>query len=330
METVAQTQLRLETFIKDYCAQPSVSLQVDLSPGSVLSELLIKLSSELHNQLKTDVETVAPATSVQAALNATGDTYSEAIDAVASNFNVTRDQGKTVTGTVKIQVSSQRTYYIANNFQLIHPSSGAVYGSTQTYRADPTVTSDDISKGVLRLFHEREGYYFLLPVVNTDAKSNVTVPHNSAMILNAANTTLDGFVSARAFGNFTSGRPIETDRELIARFQTGLSNKGLVSPQSMQSLLPQVFPTLFTQSSEGKAILSVIGANDTELNRGRNLIYGITPFGLADVYVRTARSIKVDTFEVTAVYTGSNNVWTIELDETVDNFPTWFYDVVLE
>ncbi|RTL07821.1 hypothetical protein EKK58_01350 [Candidatus Dependentiae bacterium] len=328
METVAQTQLRLETFIKDYCAQPSVNLQVDLSPGSVLSELLIKLSSELHNQLKLDVETVAPATSVQAALNATGDTYSEAIDAVASNFNVVRDQGKTVTGTVKIQVSSQRAYYISNNFQLIHPSSGAVYGSTQTYRADPTVTADDLSKGVLRLFREREGYYFLLPVVNTDAKSNVTVPHNSALILNAANTTLDSFVSARAFGNFTSGRPVETDRELIARFQTGLSTKGLVSPQSMQSLLPQVFPTLFTQSSEGKAILSVIGANDIELNRGRNTVYGITPFGLADVYVRTARSIKVDTFEVTAVYTGSNNVWTILLDETVDNFPTWFYDVV--
>lgn len=328
METVPQTQVRLETFIKDYCAQPSVNLQVDLSPGSVLSELLIKLSAELHNQLQTDVETVAPATSVQAALNAAGDTYSEAIDAVASNFNVVRDQGKTVTGTVKIQVATQRTHYIGNNFQLIHPSSGAVYGSTQTYRADPTATADDISKGVLRLFREREGYYFLLPVVSTDAKSNVTVPHNSALILNGTNTTLDGFVSARAFGNFNSGRPIETDRELIARFQSGLSTKGLVSPQSMQSLLPQVFPTLFTQGSDGKAILSVIGANDTELNRGRNTTYGITPFGLADVYIRTSRSIKIDTFDVVAVYTGSNNAWTITLDETVDSFPTWFYDVV--
>lgn len=328
METVAQTQVRLETFIKDYCAQPSVNLQVDLSPGSVLSELLIKLSSELHNQLKADVETVAPATSVQAALNATGDTYSEAIDAVASNFNVVRDQGKTVTGTVKIQVAAQRTYYINSNFQLVHPSSGATYGSTQAYRADPTVTADDTTRGVLRLFHEKDGYYFLLPVVNTDAKSNVTVPHNSALILNATNTTLDGFISARAFGNFTSGRPVETDRELIARFQSGLSTKGLVSPQSMQALLPQVFPTLFTQGSEGRAILSVVGANDTELNRGRNTLYGITPFGLADVYVRTSRSIKVDTFDVVAVYTGANSSWTILLDETVDNFPTWFYDVV--
>lgn len=328
METVAQTQVRLETFIKDYCAQPSVNLLVDLSPGSVLSELLIKLSAELHNQLKVDAEAIAPATSVQAALNATSDTYSEAIDAVASNFNVARDQGKTVTGIVKIQVATQRTYYINNNFQLVHPSSGATYGSTQAYRADPTATADDVTRGVLRLFREREGYYFLLPVVNTDAKSTVTVPHNSALMLNAANTTLEGFVSARAFGNFNSGRPVETDRQLIARFQSGLSTKGLVSPQSMQSLLPQVFPTLFTQSSDGKAILSVVGANDVELNRGRNTIYGITPFGLADVYVRTSRSIKVDTFDVVAVYTGSNSVWTILLDETVDNFPTWFYDVV--
>lgn len=327
METVAQTQARLETFIKDYCAQPSVGLLVDLSPGSVLSELLIKLSSELHNQLKNEAEAVAPATSVQAALNASSDTYSEAIDAVASNFNATRDMGQTVTGTVKVQVATLHTYYISNNFQLIHPSSGAVYASTQAYRADPSASTDDIARGILRLYRDRDGYYFLLPVVNTDAKSSVTVPHNSALILNAANTTLDGFVSARAFGNFSGGRPVETDRQLIARFQAGLSMKGLLSPQSMQALLPQVFPTLFTQSSTG-AVLSAIGANDPELNRGRNTTYGITPFGLSDVYVRTAKSIKVDTFDAVAVYTGSNNVWTIQLDENLPDFPTWFYDVV--
>jgi hypothetical protein len=328
METVAQTQARLETFIKDYCAQPGVSLLVDLSPGSVLSELLIKLSAELHNQFKTEAETAAPATSVQAALNATTDTYSEAIDAVASNYNVTRDQGQTVTGVVKILVTTQRTYYVANDFQLIHPSSGAVYGSTRSYRADPSVTSDDVARGILRLYREREGYYFLLPVVNTDAKSTVSVPHNSAMILNATNTTLDGFISARAFGNFSSGRPVETDRQMIARFQAGLSTKGLVSPQSMQSLLPQAFPSLFSQSADGKAVLSVVGANDPELNRGRNTLYGLTPFGLADVYIRTSKSIKVDTFDVTAEYSGTANDWTIVLDDGVDNFPTWFYDVV--
>lgn len=328
METVEQTQARLEAFIKDYCAQPSVNLSVDLSPGSVLSELLIKLSSQLHNQLKTDVETVAPATSVQAALNATGETYSEAIDAVASNFNVTRDLGQTVNGTVKIQVASLRTYFVGNEFQLIHPSSGAVYATTKSYRVDATASSDDPNNNLLKLYKEKDGYYFLLPVVNTDEKSNVTVPHNSALILNAATTSLEGFVSARAFGNFSNGRPKETDRQLIARFQAGLSAKGLMSPQSMQALLPEVFPTLFTQSSNGQAILSVVGANDPELNRGRNTIYGLTPFGLADVYIRTTKSIKVDTFEVTAVYSGTASTWTILLDDSIDEFPTWFYDVV--
>lgn len=335
METIANTQARLETFIKDYCAQPSVNLLVDLSPGSVLSELLIKLSTQLHNQLKNDAEAAANVTSIQAALNSTTDTYSEAIDAVASNFNVIRDAGVTVEGRVKIQVAFSRTYYISNNFQLVHPSSGAIYGTVQAYRADPSVSADDSSTGVLRLYKEAAGFYFLLPVKSTDAKSNVSAPHNSSMILNAANTSLDGFVSAKAFGNFSSGRPVETDRQLIARFQGGLSTKGLLSPQSMQSLLPEVFPTLFTQGADRKAILSVVGANDPELNRGRNLTYGITPFGLADVYIRTARSIKVDTFSVTARYQSytppggsASNTWVLVLDSSVSGFPTWFYDVV--
>lgn len=335
METIALTQARLESFIKDYCAQPSVNLSVDLSPGSVLSELLIKLSAELHNQLKNDAEAAASVTSVQAALNATGETYSEAIDAIASNFNVTRDPGITVEGRVKIQVVASRVYYLSNNFQLVHPSSGAIYGTTKAYRADPGVSEDDLEAGILRLYKEATGYYFLLPVKSINTNSNVAAPHNSAMIMNAANTSLEGFVSAKAFGNFSSGRPVETDRQMIARFQSGLSAKGLMSPQSMQSLLPTVFPTLFTQGSDRKAVLSVVGANDLELNRGRNTVYGITPFGLADVYIRTARSIKIDSFPVVAQYKeytppgGSPmSTWVIELNSSVSGFPTWFYDVV--
>jgi len=335
METIANTQARLEAFIREYCAQPSINLSVDLSPGSVLSELLIKLSTQLHNQLKADAEAAASVTSIQAALNATTDTYSEAVDAIASNFNVTRDLGVTVEGRVKIQVTTSRVYYVGNNFQLVHPSSGAVYGVTRSYRADPTATSDSASSGVLRLYKEATGYYFLLPVKSADSKSNISAPHNSALILNAANTSLEGFIAARAFGNFSSGRPVETDRQLIARFQGGLSTKGLLSPQSMQALLPEVFPTLFTQGSDRKAVLSVVGANDPELNRGRSLAFGIPSFGLADVYIRTARSIKVDTFTATArfqSYTppgGSpSNTWVVVLDSSVPGFPTWFYDVV--
>jgi len=334
METIDVTQARLEAFIRDYCAQPSVNLQVDLSPGSVLSELLIKLSSQLHNQLRNDASEAASATSVQAALNATEDTYSEAIDAIASNYNVSRDLGVAVEGRVKVQVATLRTYYLPNNFKLTHPSSGGVYTSTQTFRADHTVEADDLTSGVLRLFKEGSGYYFLLPVKSV-GEVNATVSHNSQLALDPSTTSLDSFVSARAFGNFSSGREVETDRQLIARMQTGLSAKGLVSPQSMQALLPEAFPSLFNQSTGRKAILSVVGANDPELNRGRNTTFGITPFGMADVYVRTSSSIKVSTFPVVARYQSytppggsSSNTWVLQLDSTAAGFPTWFYDLV--
>ena len=333
METVAATQTRLESFIKDYCAQPEINLLVDLSPGSVLSELLIKLSAQLHNQLRTDAEVPSTINTVQTALNSTTDTYSEAIDAVASNFNVARNTGVTVTGRVKVTVAFDRTYYIGANFQLIHTNLNAVYRTTRTYRVAKEL-ADNATNGELELYRSSDGtFYFLLPVEGVDTTITVAAPHNSSLILNSANTTLEGFVEAKAFGNFSSGRPVETDRALIARFQSGLSSKGLVSPQSMQVLLPEVFPELFTQGGTGKAVLSVVGASDPELNRGKNTSFGLTPFGLADVYVRTSDAVQTDSFPVTAVCThvkaGSVPAeWTIVLDSTVPNFPTWFYSVV--
>ena len=332
METLLATQTRLEAIIKDYCAQPSVNLSVDLSPGSVLSELLIKLSSQLHSQLKTDAELPSTVNTVQTALEAAGDTYSSAIDSVASNYNVIRDTGILVTGRVKVTVAFDRTYYLGAGFQVIHTNLGAVYGTDKSYRVASSL-KDDAAAGELQLYKEAAVYYFLLPVAASNTLVKAAAPHNSSLALNSANTSLDGFVEARAFGNFTSGRAQETDRAMISRFQVGLSNKGLVSAQSMQSLLPDVFPELFTQGGTRKAILSVVGASDPELTRGKNAALGITPFGLADVYVRTSDTIQVDAFDATAVCTHAKNggtlaEWTITLGSSVVGFPAWFYSVV--
>lgn len=336
METIAATQLRLEAFIRDYCAQPSINLQVDLSPGSVLSELLIKLSSQLHNQLKNDAEVPSNISTVQAALDSPTDTTSEAIDRVASNFNVIRDTGASVTGRVKVVVAFLRTYYVASNFQLIQPSIGATYTTSRTYRVEAGL-SDDPANGELRLYKTGASgpYYFLLPVTGLET-GGPAAPHNSSLILNSANTSLDGFVEAKAFGNFSNGRAVETDRQLIARFQAGLSSRGFVSAQSMQTLLPEVFPDIFS-GSNGKAILSVVGATDPELIRGKNTTYGLTPFGLADVYLRTAKSVQVGAFDAQAVCTSDVGTprWQVVLDDNTKSpdtgsprFPSWFYDIV--
>ena len=329
METVVATQARLEAFIKDYCAQPGINQSVDLSPGSVLSELLIKLSAQLHNQLKTDAELPSNVSTIQAALNATTDTYSPAIDNVASNYNVIREAGILATGIVKMVVTFPRTYYVGNGFQLSQPSIGAIYTTTRSYRIDVTL-SDNAAVGELRLYKEGTNgpYYFLLPVQSLDAAVNVSASHDAILGLNTTNTSLDGFIEARAFGNFSAGKAIETDRELISRFQAGLSTKGLMSQQSMQALLPETFPNIATRGAAHDAILSVIGSNDPELLRGKNSTYGITQFGLSDVYVRTSDTIETGEYETTATYSSSDSKWHVTLDSSLSNFPAWFYEIL--
>lgn len=325
METLDQITLRLSGFITDYAE--SVGQPVDVSPGSALSELLVKLSAQLQQELLAAAEEPSSINTVQAALAAAEDTTSDAVAAVASNYNVARTAAVSAGGVIRVTVAFDRTYYLGSEFQLIHPNLSATFTTGRAYQV-ATGLSQQPEQGRLRLLSSGGTWYFLLPVRGLDGV-HAAVPNNGALVLNPANTTLDGFVEARAFGPFNAGRPVETDRELIARFQTGLSARGLLSPRSMQVLLAEEFPSLFDQGTADGVMLSVVGANDPELQRGRNTTYGITPLGLADVYIRTGQTPVLESFPVTAtrIEHESEPYWELRLDSSLPGFPSWFYQL---
>jgi hypothetical protein len=320
METLDQITARLSGFITDYSA--SVGQPVDLSPGSVLSELLIKLSAQLHEELLTAAEVPSSINTVQAALDSPEDTTSESIAAVASNYNVTRTESSPSGGVARVIVAFNRTYYLGSGFELVHPALSATFRTTRAYRAAADLDQAP-EAGTLRLFSSGGTWYFLLPVQGLDGV-HAAVPDGGALALNPANTTLDGFVEARAFGTFNAGRPVETDRELINRFRTGMSARGLLSPRSMHIQLVEEFPTLFDQGTADGQVLSMIGANHPELLRGKNTTYGITPLGLMDVYIRTSQTYTLGEFVVTARAAAAGS-WQVVLDTSLPGFPTWFY-----
>jgi hypothetical protein len=292
-ETVLQTKEKLDAFIKE--TNPTA----DIGPGTVLSELLSKGGATLQNPIKNDISALASSNTVAAALSSATDTYNPIIDNIASNYGTARNQGKKSIGKLKITVFKNRNFAISNGFVFYNPVLKLNYLVTSAVSVVPTV-KDPASE--VQLFSENGLFYFILPVEAAQVGSQYQVSDQANFSLGATNT-LPNFVNAKAYGNFVSGLPIETDKQLIARFQSSLTNKTLLTSKSILARLKDLYPN--TQA------ISVIGAGDMEMNRDKQNLFGISTLGMTDVYVRT--TFGPETRLITKEATKTGNTWSFTL-----------------
>jgi len=294
-DTIADTQARFEAFITETFPE------ADVAPGSVLSELLIKLSAAVHNEISNDITDLSSSGSVADALASTTDTYNPVIDKIASNYNVTRNQGKQSTGKIRVYIARSRNLSLKAGVQFIQPTLNLIYDLAADMSISPTA---DTADGETQLFQLNNQYYFIAPVIADSVGSQYQVSDKTKFSV-ATDSSVGDFVMAEAYGNFTSGLPLETDKQLISRLKSGLSNKGLLSEQS-------ILANLQTRDLSVQA-LTIVGAADSEMSRSKQNAFGISTLGMADVYVRT--SIGPETIAVTKtatkVDTGS---WQFVLD----------------
>lgn len=302
-ETITDTKTRLEAFVEQTFPD------ADIAPGTVLSELLIKLSATLQNEIYNKITEFSEVSTVQEALASATDTYSETIDEVASNFDCIRSTGQASEGVVKITVAAFKNYNIPATFTLEQSNIGLSYLVLQRYIA---VTATPSTTSELQIFTDGTVFFFYLPVTAADVGGQFQI--SSGTKLSPDVTSLfDGFVDAEAYGNFSVGVPKETDKQLIARFKETLSNTTLSSPVSINKYLKEKFPTVVS--------VSVIGANDPEMLRSKQNIFGISTFGKADIYVRT--SLSTESIRLTKTGTKlSSGLWQISFAQ--DDAPGFY------
>lgn len=305
METVDQIRLKLETIMKE--ENPSI----DLSPGSVLSELLTKLTAAAQYDIRNQINTIAQASTVKAVLDAADDTYEPVVDNLASNYDTYRNQGQKATGKIKVFVRESKRYFVPDGLIFQQPNLLFNYLTTASYTASTSPIGNDIE-----LKKQNELYYFIVDVEAEQVGVDNNVANGTKFALSNT-TSLPEFVDAEAYGTFSSGQTQETDKELISRFKTGLSVKNLVSPYAIESVLKD-------QYSGFKAV-SVVGSGDVELKRNTNNLFGINIPGKADVYVRTSNVINTVAVQLTGTkqvggeYDGK---WKITVGK--DEFPGFY------
>lgn len=294
-ETIADTKARLEAFALE--SNPNA----DIAPGTVLSELIIKFASTLHNPIKNDILALDQSNSIITALDSVTDTYSEAIDNIASNYSLSRSQGLKSTGKLKVIINSGDTFYLPANTVFTQPVVKLNYLTTANYRI--TTNPKNVDDLALKKINASNQYYFILPVQAEKAGSQYKLTDRIALDVGTG-VVISNFVTAQAQGNFTDGLDVETDKELIARFKTGLSNKSLLTKNSILSRVREEYPNLKD--------ISLATVNDPELIRPKQNLFGTSTLGMTDVYVKTTFGLETSQLSIMATKTGPAT-WTLSL-----------------
>jgi hypothetical protein len=273
-ETIQNTLTRLTQFISEnYTA-------VETGPGSVINELLLKLATTLHNNQYNLIAELNQGNNMYAVLNTAGDTYSPVMDEIASNYNIVRASGYKVKGKIKVTVAQESDYNFRAGLTFEQSNLNLSYFTTEAIRvsSEPSAELNE-----LQLFENQGLYYFIIDVEAADVGEQYQV--SSGTIFSLGDTSyISDFVKAEAYGNFSSGKSLETDKQLVNRIKYGLSHSKLESPAGILNR--------FSSNFTGFQTLHVCGANDDELTRSKQNALGISTFGKADVYVRSSLGIE--------------------------------------
>jgi len=298
-ETIQDTQTRLAAFILEN------NPNADVGPGTVLSELVVKLAATAQNGIYNDVQALEAVSAVQTALASTVPTYTiPLIDNIASNFLTTRYQGKVSGGILKVTVAAgNRGYTIPSGTLFVQPTINLQYQTSQTYTV---VTGTPGSSTELPLLTDGTTFYFLLPVSATAAGSQYQVSSGASFSV-VGTSNLSNIVSIVSYGAFTSGLPQDSDQVLLAKMQTNITNLSLTSSKAIAATILQAFPDFQSLSS--------VGANDAEMMRSKRNFCGVSTFGKADIYVRTSVGVEQVVIQETATKV-SAGVWQLNIGAT--------------
>lgn len=266
---VAQNEQFLVTFIQEQ--YPSM----DLSEGRVLRNLLIRPAAQFYALNNLNIQLMQESQSILA-IEANPLLADPAlVDAVLSNYRITRNPGAAATGQITIVIQNLLTTQVSRG--TVFTANGIDYINTQTYIGVTTqaaVVSDQQRLIVAR----NDGLYaFTIPVTATAVGTTANAKRGTGFTVSP---TIAGLIDAFATADFSGGLNAQTNQDLINLFKLALSPQVFSGRANITSLLVQAFPSL--------QATSIIGFGDEEMLRDRDNLFGVSTGGKADIYARTA------------------------------------------
>jgi hypothetical protein len=247
---------------------------IELKRG-VVHDLVLHLQSILATGIEDVADRIQRSSSLLEITEDPALADEEVVDAVLSNFRVSRTDGSAAAGTIVIVLDSLTPVTIAN---------GAVFTAQgQTFTADSAfaarVSAAQVVTETDRLLTALGdgSYAFTIEVTATEVGTAAQLKRNVKLVPAA---TIPRFVTAYVQSDFSGGLDVEDNEAMLSRLQNGIAAQDLSNRGTIDALVRQ------HEDFEGVLALSTIGYGDTEQRRYHS-IFPVAFGGRLDVYART-------------------------------------------
>lgn len=302
-QKVADAEAYLTTFLKEQ--YPSM----DLSEGRVLRNLLIRPAAIFHVLNQENIDLLRQSMSLEA-IEANPDLADPAyVDAVLSNFLVTRNPGSNAVGQATIILQALVSTVVPA--ETVFAAGGLQFGLDTTYVG--VTTQEAVLSAQQRLIVPRNDgtFAFTVPLTASSPGSIYNIKRNTRMTVTPA---IIGLIDCLATSDFSGGVDEETNQQLIDRFKLGISPKVFSGRVQIEALLKDVVD--YKQ-------ISIIGYGDAEMLRDRHNIFVVSQGGKSDFYVRTQDVPVEKTFVKTATLIDPvNKIWQLAIER--DDAPGFY------
>ena len=272
-EVITQSRAKLKAILQERVPK------MDLRRGGPLNDLLLNgvaLGLALIDQRIAEFATTQSLSNAQQAGVDWTTIDPTVIDAILSNWFITRKQGGYSRGLVQVTVAANKLYFMPTNFQFT-ALDGTVYITETSFTVQyPTATTPVDSIPLRDLDPTNNLYFFVIPVIALSVGLNDISAGTSL----ATPIGFDSkYVSSEAYSNFTGGANPETTQALVARSKDAITLRNNLSKKAISTTLKEQFPTI--------SDIAVIGYGDREqlrdVTKGLNVHVG----GKVDIFPRT-------------------------------------------
>jgi len=238
------------------------------------------------------------------------------VDAVLSNFRVTRKVGAQATGQITIVLDAliPVTITAGASFTALGQRFVTERAFAARTSAAAVVSTDDV------VITDAGGgnYQFTINVIAASVGASDTISRGTAFVLTSEPPH---FVSAAAAADFVQGTSVETNKELIDRLEAGIAAKAWSNRSTIEALIRE------QAAFENIVAVSLVGMGDEEMLRDQHSLLPISYGGRTDVYVRSQALVGTTTKTITAMLVdtvAAGGVWRFSVGK--DDVPG-FYDV---
>lgn len=238
------------------------------------------------------------------------------VDAVLSNYMVTRNQGSSATGEVAIVVSEDTTIVVPGG--LVFDAGGATFQVDRAYIARPVgETATNLSERVLQPLGDGTFSF----TVNAVATSTGIIGNILRGTQLTPSPPPDNYVTSYAATDFSGGTDVESNADLLARLRLGIAARVMQGRSNIRALIKA--QPLFANTLD----YSIVGYGNPEMTRDQHGIFPISSGGRVDIYARTAPLPRTVVMVKEATYVAASpdgGIWQFTIEKT--DAPG-FYDV---